>query len=73
MKDNPVLISYHQAYNRVNTDCNRRRITVEERNRARKRLLDLRDEAISGKRRDADVDALMQPEQLYPPLKITRK
>lgn len=64
---------YEQAYNRVNTDCNRERITVEERNRARKRLIDLRDEAISGKYRDAEVEALMQPDRLYPSLKIERK
>jgi len=72
-RNNPVLRSYQQAYNRVNTDFNRGRITVEERDRARKRLIDLRDEAVSGKHRDAGVDALMQPDCLYPSLKIERK
>ena len=72
-QNNPVLRSYQQAYNRVNTDYNRRRISKDERNRARAKLVDLRDEAISGKYRDAEVDALMQPGQLYPALGIERK
>lgn len=72
-KHNAPRRYYEQAYNRVNTDYNRGRITVEERDRARKRLIDLRDEAISGKYRDAEVEALMQPDRLYPPLKIERK
>jgi len=70
---NPVLRSYQRAYNRVNTDYNRGRISLEERTRTRAKLVDLRDEAISGKYRDAEVDALMQPGQLYPSLGVKRK
>ena len=72
-QNNPVLRSYQRAYNRVNTDYNRGRISKDERNRAREKLADLRDEAISGKYRDAEVEALMQPGQLYPALGIERK
>lgn len=69
----PPKRSHYEAYNRVNTDYNRGRITKEERDRARKKLIDLRDEALSGKYRDAEVEALMQPDALYGALNITRK
>ncbi len=71
--NNPVLRLYQSAYNRVHSDYNRGNITAEERDRARVRLRDLRDEAISGKHRDAEVEALMQSAALYESLGIKRK
>lgn len=58
--DNPVIVSYSLAYQRVSADFSRGRITEDERNLARQKLTDLRDEAVSGKYRDKEVEGLMQ-------------
>lgn len=71
--NNPVIKSYERAYQRVNADFSRKRITENERDRARQRLADLRDEAVSGKYRDREVDDLMRSENLYAALNITRR
>jgi hypothetical protein len=72
-KDNPVRREHNRAYGRVNTDCNRGHITIEERDHARNRLIDLRDEGLSGKYTDAELSALMQSEALYKSLGIVRR
>jgi hypothetical protein len=72
-KNNPVLKEYGFAYGRVNTDYNRDHIALEERNRARKYLIDLRDEGLSGKYSDVELRALMQSEVLYKSLGIVRR
>ncbi len=72
-KDNPVRREQSLAYGRVNSDFNRGHITEEERDRARARLTDLRDEGLCGRYSDAEVRALMQSEELYKSLGIVRR
>ena len=71
--NNPVIHSYNRAYQRITADKQRGRISVEEWKKAKRRILDLRDETISGKHSDRELDAMLQTEPLYASLNIIRK
>ncbi|MDY4784391.1 DUF6076 domain-containing protein [Pygmaiobacter massiliensis] len=64
---------YNTAYRRVTADKQRGNITEAEWLLAKKKLADLRDMATSGRLRDAELEALMKSEKLYPSLGIQRK
>ncbi|MDD2956238.1 MAG: DUF6076 domain-containing protein [Oscillospiraceae bacterium] len=72
-KNNPVLQSYNRAYRRITADKRRGNIPETDWRRAKQRLADLRDMAISGRLRDAEMERLVRSEELYPSLGIERK
>lgn len=72
-ENNPVIRSYNRAYQRITADKQRERITVEDWKKAKRKIRDLKDEAITGKYTDQVLEAMLQPEQLYVSLKIVRK
>jgi hypothetical protein len=71
--NNPMIRSYNRAYQRVTADKQRGRISMEDWKKAKRKILDLRDEAISGKHSDRELDAMLQQEPLYASLSIIRK
>ena len=72
-KNDPVRRSYKKVYNFINSDCNRGKITEAERNMARDRARDIRDESISKGWLDAKVEELLRADALYAALRIKRK
>lgn len=71
--NNPVIRSYTNAYQRITADKQRGNISVEDWQKAKREIIDLRDMAVSGLLSDRDVDAQMQSAVLYPSLGITKK
>lgn len=71
--NNPVIHSYTNAYQRITADKQRGNISIEDWQKAKSRIADLRDMAISGRLSDKEVDAQMQSEVLYPSLGIAKK
>lgn len=71
--NNPVIHSYTNAYQRITADKQRGNITVADWKKAKGRIADLRDMAISGRISDKEVDAQMQSEALYQSLEIVKK
>lgn len=71
--NNPVIHSYNRAYQRITADKQRGRISVEEWKKAKRKILDLKDETISGKHSDRELDAMLQTGPLYASLNIIRK
>ena len=72
-RNNPVIQSYYRAYQRITADKLRGRISPDDWRRAGLLLRDLRDEAISGRHSDREVNERMQSEPLYASLHITRR
>lgn len=70
--NNPVIHSYTNAYQRITADKQRGNITVEDWKKAKSKIADLRDMAISGRFSDREVDAQMQSEALYQSLGIVK-
>ena len=71
--NNPVIRSYTNAYQRITADKQRGNISVEDWENAKRKIIDLKDMAISGLLTDREVDAQMQSAVLYSSLGITKK
>ncbi|MDD3833555.1 MAG: DUF6076 domain-containing protein, partial [Oscillospiraceae bacterium] len=71
--NNPVIRSYTNAYQRITADKQRGNISVKDWENAKRKIIDLRDMAVSGLLSDREVDAQMQSAALYPSLGITKK
>lgn len=71
--NNPVIRSYTNAYQRITADKQRGNISVEDWQKAKRKIIDLRDMAVSGLLSDREVDAQMQSAVLYQTLGITKK
>jgi len=72
-KNNPVIQSYNRAYRRITADKRRGNITADQWAAAKRRLADLRDMAVSGRLRDAEMETLVRSDELYASLGIQRK
>ncbi len=71
--NNPVIHSYTNAYQRITADKQRGNISAEDWRKAKQRIVDLRDMAISGRLSDREVNAQMQSNALYQSLGIVKK
>lgn len=71
--NNPVIKSYTHAYQRITADKQRGNISEEDWKKAKKKIADLRDMAISGLLTDREVEVQMKSAVLYPTLGIAKK